>query len=62
VLTKKHYNQKKPGDDPCFYDLMHNEDTIEGNGRVIYRLAGNIIKEIIAQQETAWDQLVDQKA
>jgi len=47
VLTKKQYNQKKPGDDPCFYDLMHSEDTIEGNGRVIYRLAGNIIKEII---------------
>ncbi|MBR9698968.1 hypothetical protein GOV09_00740 [Candidatus Woesearchaeota archaeon] len=47
ALTKKHYNQKKPGDYPCFYDLMHSEDTIEGNGRTIYRLAGNSIKEII---------------
>ncbi|NOZ81099.1 MAG: hypothetical protein GXP63_05490 [DPANN group archaeon] len=51
VLTKKHYNRKNPGDDPCFYDLMHTEDTIEGNGRVIYRLAGNIIKEIIKTKQ-----------
>ena len=32
---------------PCFYDLMHDEETIDGNENVIVRLAGNKIKEVI---------------
>ncbi len=36
-----------PIDEPCFYDLMYSEDTVPGKGRVIVRLAGNTIKEVI---------------
>jgi hypothetical protein len=46
-LTKKQYNQKKPGNNPCYYDLLYKENIIKGDGRIIYRLAGNTIKEII---------------
>jgi hypothetical protein len=41
------YNQSKPGKAPCFYDLMYNKKYIPGNGRIIIRLAGNVVKEII---------------
>ena len=33
--------------DFCFYDLLHEKEEIVGNGRVIMRLSGNVIKEII---------------
>ena len=33
--------------EPCFYDLSYAEDTFEGNGNVIVRIAGNTLKEII---------------
>ena len=33
--------------EPCFYDLSYAEDTFEGNGNVIVRIAGNTVKEII---------------
>ena len=47
IFTKDNYNLSKPGDKLCFYDLMYNDEYIKGDGRVIYRLSGNIIKEII---------------
>ena len=36
---------------PSFYDLMYKKDTITGDGNVIIRLAGNIVKEIIYTQK-----------
>ena len=36
-----------PPDEACFYDLMHPQAVIAGNGRVVLRLAGNVIKEVI---------------
>ena len=31
----------------CYYDLLHKNDKIFGNGRVILRLSGNVVKEIV---------------
>ncbi len=47
ILTGDNYNLSVPSDKPCFYDLMYSDEYIKGDGRVIYRLSGNIIKEII---------------
>ena len=45
-------NPKEPlPDEIHFYDLMHDEDKIRGDGRVIVRLAGDTIKEVIRTQE-----------
>jgi len=33
--------------DLCFYDLMYPEDAIYGNGRVLVRLSGSTVKDII---------------
>lgn len=43
----ENYNLSKPGKVPCFYDLMYEKKYIPGNGRIIVRLAGNVVKEII---------------
>ncbi|MCD6579841.1 phosphodiester glycosidase family protein, partial [bacterium] len=48
ILTKDNYNYSNPLEGkPYFYDLMYPNEYIKGDGRVIYRLSGNIIKEII---------------
>jgi len=47
IFTKDNYNLSNPKNKPCFYDLMYADEYIKGDGRVIYRLSGNIIKEII---------------
>ncbi|GAF76029.1 unnamed protein product, partial [marine sediment metagenome] len=53
-FTASNYNKvlsanwrKDLGGASCYYDLMYPEEYIEGNGRVIVRLAGNVIKEVI---------------
>jgi hypothetical protein len=33
--------------EPCFYDLSYGEENIVGDGNVILRVAGNIVKQII---------------
>ncbi len=43
----QNYNLKKPEGELCFYDLLYNEDQILNKGRVIVRLAGNKVKDII---------------
>ncbi len=50
-LSKENYNVNKPGDRPCYYDLLYPQREIEGNGRIILRLAGNVVKEIIVTKE-----------
>ncbi len=47
-FTAVNYNAVKPKNNSvCYYDLMHNAEDIFGDGRIIVRLAGNVIKEII---------------
>jgi hypothetical protein len=45
-ISKKHYNIVNPGNEPAYYDLMFEKGKISGDGRVLLRLAGNIIKEV----------------
>lgn len=40
------YNSIDESKDLLYYDLLHKEEKIPGNGRVIVRIAGNVIKEI----------------
>lgn len=40
----------------CFYDLMYKKSKIYGNGRIIIRLSGNTIKEIV---QTKKDEYID---
>ncbi len=42
------YNKENPKENSiCFYDLLYKEKSIPGNGRIIVRLAGTVIKEVI---------------
>ena len=50
-FNKSNYNLTKPGLDPCYYDLMFDEEYLYGNGRVIVRMAGNTVKEIIRSKK-----------
>jgi len=50
-LSKENYNVNKPGDRPCYYDLLYPQHKIKGNGRIILRLAGTVVKEIIETKE-----------
>lgn len=45
------YNCSNPDPGPAYYDLLHNEERITGDGRVIVRLAGNVIKEVIFSEK-----------
>ena len=40
-------NVELDGPEPIYYDLMYNGEKIYGNGRVIIRLAGNTVMEVI---------------
>ncbi len=41
------YNLDLPNEKPCFYDLLYKNDSVLGDGRVVVRLAGNKIKELV---------------
>jgi hypothetical protein len=47
VFTPQTYNPISPSSDHCFYDLLYPEKYIIGNARILARLSGNIIKDII---------------
>ncbi len=48
ALTFSSYNYNNHSStEPCFYDLSYAEDSFEGNGNVIVRIAGHTVKEII---------------
>ncbi len=52
-LKPENRNLRCPApDEICFYDLMHKKDKIEAEGRVIVRLAGNTILEIIRHSDS----------
>jgi len=44
-------NPKHPLNSPCYYDLLFNDDQLEGNGRIIVRLTGHTIIDIIHTKE-----------
>jgi len=46
-FSPSQYNPVNPDNNPCFYDLLFPQEEISGDGRIIIRLAGNKIKEII---------------
>ena len=46
VFAPNNYNTHS-NTEPCFYDLSYTEDTIQGNGHVILRVAGHTVKQII---------------
>ena len=46
VFSAANYN-KHSSSAPCYYDLSYPEETIQGNGNVIVRIAGNTVKQII---------------
>lgn len=39
-------NLASPGPEPCFYDLLHDAETLPGDGRIIIRLVGSMIMEV----------------
>ncbi len=45
-FTQESYN-RQGGNDSGYYDLLYGNEEIEGNGRIVVRLAGNVVKEII---------------
>lgn len=51
VFSPQAYNSKYPLNSPCFYDLLYVDDHLIGNGRVIVRLSGNIIIDIVHTKE-----------
>jgi hypothetical protein len=51
VFPHDTYNLKHPGSTPCFYDLLYPDEHLEGNGRVLVRLTGHTIKDIIHTEE-----------
>ena len=50
-MKNSDYNLKHPSGDICFYDLLFNEQYILNNRRVIVRLAGNKVMDIIKGSE-----------
>ena len=48
VFAPDGYNIAEPARDQlCYYDLMYEGETVKGNGRIVARLAGNVVKEVI---------------
>ncbi len=47
ILFSGNYCNKHSVEYPCYYNLMYDEEFIPGDGNVIVRLAGNIVKEIV---------------
>jgi glycosyltransferase involved in cell wall biosynthesis len=46
-LSAEQRNLKKPGPNPCFYDLLFDTPMLPGDGRILVRLVGNRISEIV---------------
>jgi exopolysaccharide biosynthesis protein len=51
VFAPETYNPVELLTEHCFYDLLHPEKYIMGHGRILVRLSGNIIKDIIYTKE-----------
>ncbi len=51
VFPPDTYNPKHQLNTPCFYDLLFPDDQLEGNGRILVRLTGHTIIDIIHTKE-----------
>jgi hypothetical protein len=51
VFPPDTYNPKHKLNTPCFYDLLFPDDKLEGNGRILVRLSGHTIIDIIQTTE-----------
>jgi hypothetical protein len=51
VFSPDAYNPKHQLNSPCFYDLLFPNDKLEGNGRILIRLMGNTVIDIIHTKE-----------
>ena len=47
VFDSSAYNNAARGGLPAYYDLLYQENFIEGEGRTIIRLSGNVVKEVL---------------
>ena len=47
VFRRDGYNRRSPNGPFCYYDLMYEHGYISGDGRILVRLSGNVVKEII---------------
>ena len=47
IFTEEDYNIEVPGNRPCYYDLLFDQNELPGDGQVLVRLAGNTIKDIV---------------
>ncbi len=47
TFDKGAYNSTGKGGKPAYYDLMYTKELIEGEGRTIIRLSGNVVKEVL---------------
>lgn len=50
-FDKINYNRLSDASKPAYYDLMSNQENLDGDGRIWVRLAGNTVKEIIHRTE-----------
>jgi hypothetical protein len=50
IFSADNYNKQKK-DQLSYYDLFHNQNHIVSNGEIVVRLAGNIVKEIVAAKK-----------
>lgn len=52
IFTQDDYNVKIPGINPCYYDLLYPKEEIKSKNRIIVRLSGNVIKDIIKNTDS----------
>jgi hypothetical protein len=45
IFGPREYNN--PAGKKAYYDLLYEKETLDGNGRTIIRLAGNVVKEVL---------------
>ncbi len=46
-MDNSQYNKKDAGASTAYYDLLYPSNYIQGNGRTIIRLSGNVVKEVL---------------
>jgi glycosyltransferase involved in cell wall biosynthesis len=50
-IDQSRYNREDAGNSTAYYDLLYARDYIQGNGRIIIRLSGNVVKEVLKTNE-----------
>jgi hypothetical protein len=50
-INTDNYNPEKPGSGACYYDLLFRKEEIPSKNRIIVRLSGNVIKDIVREKD-----------